>query len=427
MRILLISAEVWRHDTNGGNVLSNIFTGLNAEFAQIYCSSGMPSNNLCKKYFQITDAMVIKNILKKGRVGRAIEFQNYPNDSIEKNITEKGSESFHSFFKKYNFQIFYVMKELIWKWSDWKNDDLEMFVKDFNPDIIFAPCYGSHIMLSIDRHIAKMTNKPMISYISDDHYSLRYFSLSPFFWINRFALRKNLRKTFPYYSLTYTMTDEQLSEYTKALNCKMRILRKGVDVSVIPYKKTVNLPLKLIYAGGVYAGRSQTLQEIVYALEKINKNGVKVTLDIYTGTELTGKEINVLNDRQNSFVNGLVTTDELKLKYQESDIALHVESFEIKYRLLTRLSFSTKIVDCLSSGCAVMAICWKEHSGYIYLEKEDAAICVDNVNDIYDNLVRLVENLNLVKEYAEKAYVTCEKDHAQQDIRNMLESDFKAV
>lgn len=427
MKILVISAEVWRDDTNGGNVLSNIFTGFDAEFAQIYCNPGVPSNNFCKKYFQITDAMVIKNVLKKEKVGKVIEFQNYPNDSLEEDVTEKGNKSFYSFFKRYNLQIFYAIKELIWKWSDWKNKELESFVKDFNPDIIFAPCYGSHIMLSMDRYVAKITNKPMISYISDDHFSLKHFSLSPFFWINRLILRKNLKKTFPYYALTYTMTDEQLVEYTEALNCQMKILRKGVDVSVIPHKKTVNSPLKLIYAGGVYAGRGETLQEIVYALKKINKNGVKATLDIYTGSELTDKEKAVLNDRHNSFINGLVSSDELKLKYQESDIALHVESFEIKYRLLTRLSFSTKIVDCLSSGCAVMAICWNEHSGYKYLEKEDVAICINNVDKIYENIVRLVENPDLVKQYAEKAYAICDKNHDKQDIRNMLESDFKAI
>ena len=40
MKVLVISAEVWRNDKNGGNVLSNIFGDTGYEFAQIYCNPG---------------------------------------------------------------------------------------------------------------------------------------------------------------------------------------------------------------------------------------------------------------------------------------------------------------------------------------------------------------------------------------------------
>ena len=72
MKILIISAEVWRDDTNGGNVLSNIFGGTGYEFAQIYCNPGNPSNFLCKWYYQMTDSMMIKSILRKGKTWKKI-------------------------------------------------------------------------------------------------------------------------------------------------------------------------------------------------------------------------------------------------------------------------------------------------------------------------------------------------------------------
>ena len=59
MRILVLSKEAWRDDQNGGNVLSNIFSGFHAEFAQITCAAAKPSNSLCKKYFQMTDSMMM--------------------------------------------------------------------------------------------------------------------------------------------------------------------------------------------------------------------------------------------------------------------------------------------------------------------------------------------------------------------------------
>jgi len=427
MRVLVISQEVWRDDTNGGNVLSNIFDGLDAEFAQIYCSAGTPSNHICKKYYQMTDAMVIRNVTKKEIMGNIITFPDYPVNIKKSPESERENKRFYSFFRRHSYPIFHAAKEFLWKISGWENTELIRFIEEFNPDIIFAPCYASHIMLSIDRFAAELTQKPVISYISDDSYSLKQFSLSPIYWINKFVLRRNLRKTFPYYQLTYTMTDEQLIECQNAFHCNMKILRKGTDISQVPHKISVNSPIRLIYAGGIYCGRWKTLTAIVHVLQKINKNGVKIALEIYTGNELSSSQKLILNDGVNSYVHGVINQKELKEKYRQSDIALHVESFDLKNKLLTRLSFSTKIVDCLASGCAVMAICWENHSGYVYLKKENAAICIANKSDIYDRILHLINNSSEIIIYAEKAHDCCVKNHKTADIQNAIIYDFQNI
>ena len=61
MRILIIADEVWNDSIHGNNVLTNWFEDFPAEFAEIYCSPGIPKNSICKKYFQITDKGVIYN------------------------------------------------------------------------------------------------------------------------------------------------------------------------------------------------------------------------------------------------------------------------------------------------------------------------------------------------------------------------------
>src|SRR5690606_33121354 len=189
----------WRDDNNSGNTLLNIFGNTNAEFAQIYCSTELPNNNLCKRYYQISDSMIINNIINNKKIGRKLKYHNFPKESDGKQASidnvQKGT-MFYKFFKRYNLQIFYILKEMLWKWSDWQNDDLKDFIQEFDPDIIFAPCYGNHYMLSMNRYVANLTNKPMISYISDDHYSLKNLRYSPLYWLNRLLLRANLKKTF---------------------------------------------------------------------------------------------------------------------------------------------------------------------------------------------------------------------------------------
>lgn len=426
MKILVISAETWRDDKNGGNVLSNIFNNTDFEFAQIYCNPGKPSNNLCKRYFQLTDTMIIKSFFSKNKkMGNEIVYNDYPKN-IEKrsNQTIVENKKFYNFFRKYNFEIFYCIKELLWCSSRWKNNQLDNFIDDFNPDIIFAPCYGSHFMLALDRYVAKKTCKPVISYISDDHYSLKQFRFSPIYWINRILLRKNLRKTFKYYNLTYTMTEEQLSEYSSKLNCNMKILKKAGNFNYLNTKKNITFPIKMIYAGGLYCGRDKTLCKLIKVIKEINKDKQLIILDIYTGTKISNSKLKILNDGYNSRVNGLISLEDLKLKYQQSDIALHVESFKLKYKYLTRLSFSTKIIDCLESGCAVMAICWKKHAGYTYLKKNDIAICIDDVRDLKRKLNEIIDNKEIIKYYSKKAYEIGKLYHEKKFVTNIIKKDF---
>lgn len=427
MRILVISAEVWRDDKNGGNVLSNIFGNTGYEFAQIYCNPGNPSNHLCKRYYQMTDSMMINAILHKGKVGKVINYAEYPCD--EKEVIEEQAEqenrSFYDFFRRYRMESFYVIRSMIWKVASWDTPELRQFIVEFKPDLIFAPCYASHEMLAIDRLAKELTGVPVISYISDDNYGLRQFRLSPVYWLNRFVLRRNMRKTFKIYDLVYTMTEEQKYEYEKALGCKMKILRKSGDFTKVPEKKSVNKPIRMIYAGGIYVGRWKTLAKIAEAIRDVNKDGVKIVLDIYTGNTLTEKQKLLLHDGTNTIIHKSISLDELKQRYAESDIALHVESFELKYKLLSRISFSTKIIDCLSSGCATMAICWNQHSGYIYLKKHDIAICVDSVDKIPHAIDSVINNPEHVIDYARKAREFGLRHHQRENIKKEFMADLE--
>lgn len=426
MKILIVSSEAWRDDTNGGNVLSNIFEGIDAEFAQIYCSADMPDNKLCKRYFQITDSMVIKNILEKEDVGR--EFV-YDKTYFEENICDCESTNKYIFdcIRKCKFHIVYAIREFAWKIANIENERLESFVQEFNPDIVFAPCYASHKMQRIDRFVKRITKKPMVSYISDDNYSLKQFQLSPIYWVNRLILRKNIRNTFAGYDLTYTMTDEQLNELKKSFNCNMKILKKSADFDKENPKNKVNDVIKLVYAGGIYIKRWKVLCEISRTIALLNKQGKKAELHIYTNNKLSKKQERTLNDKINSFVHGIVSFDNLQNIYRKSDIAIHCESFSLKNKLLTRLSFSTKIIDCLNSSCAVLAIAWNKQAGYAYLKREDAAFCIDEAKKIKKELPKLINDCSLLMSYSNKAWECGKRNHNQDEVRSSFVEDLKKI
>lgn len=423
-KILILSSEVWREESNGGNVLSNLFGPLTDEydFAQIYCSPQLPNNKICSKYFHLSEEDMIGSCIKKKCFGHELLEEDLLESQVNKDVKES---TLFSLIKNSHFAINYTFQDFLWRNSKWKTPELKKFILDFNPDIIFAPMYyGLHIH-RLDRYVFELTGKKVVSYVSDDHLTLKQFSLSPIFWFNRLLLRKNVISTAKYYSLLYTMTQEQLDEYQPMLKVPMKILKKAANFENTPYiPEKSNNPLKVVYGGNLTCNRYKTLNKIVKALREINEKSVIAQLYIYTQTPITYKLKNLLHDGKNSFLMGKVSMNVLNKKYSEADVTLHVESFELKQRLLTKLSFSTKIIDLLHSARCIVAICWDKSSPYIYLESQDAAICISNPADIKTKLLQLIDHPDIMKEYAQKAWRCGKRNHNAKEVFIDLKKDF---
>lgn len=420
MRILVISKEAWRDEQNGGNVLTNMFSSFpDSEFAQIYCNEQEPNNTICRKYYQISDRMMVDSILHKTKAGREIIYDHVPTDTVAT------TESFKAATSKLGGNLKRILRELVWDMGKWNTHEIVSFAKAFNPDIIFAPCYGNHYMQKLTVMVHDAINKPVISYISDDFYTNRQFRFSIIFWINHFFLRKRTRKTFKHYSLVYTMTDEQKAQCERDFRANMKILRKSGEFNARYLKNDVNTPIRFVYAGGIYLNRWKTLGALADAMRKINADGIKCVLDIYTNNPLTEQMQQAIDDSLTVRVHKAVSMAELKDIYHHSDIALHVESFDMVNRHAVRMSFSTKIIDCMDSGCAVMAICDNKQAGGAYLRRNDCAICINNLSEIERTLNAIISNPQMLIEYQHKAFDIGRKYHLQEEITRNLVNDFK--
>lgn len=422
MRILIISKEAWRDEQNGGNVLSNMFSQLpKSEFAQIYCNEQEPNNTICRNYYQMSDRMMVNNILHRAHVGRKVVYDKVPTK------TEAKTESYKTAGGKFGGNLKRVARELVWAIGRWDKKEIITYAREFNPDIIFAPCYGNHYMQRLTALVHNALNVPVVSYISDDFYTNKQFKFSPIFWLNHMFIRRRTRKIFRHYSLVYTMTDEQKQQCERDFGANMKILRKNGKFENQYLKSKVNDPIRFVYAGGIYLNRWKTLGALAEAMRHINADGVKMVLDIYTNNKLDQQMQQEINDGITARVHKAVSMAELMDIYHKSDVALHAEAFDITNRHVVRMSFSTKIVDCMDSGCAVMAICDKKQAGGSYLRRNECAICIHDLKQIESVLRNIVDHPNQLIKMQNKAFEVGRKYHLQENITRDLINDFESL
>lgn len=430
MKILLITDEEWNDAVHGNNVLTNWFGGFEADFAQIYCSPGMPYNDICDRYFQITDSQMVHSILPGGaKAGKSIK-KPHKIEEIEKSKKNAQRQGSYKWLKKLSLYIhtpMMLIRDAIWRWGHYDKVALEAFVKGFNPDIVFCPRLITPKLMRLEKIVSKMTDAPFVAFTADNEASLNHYSWSPLFWFRALAIHYAFRKHVKLYKHYFMFSEEQAQDYKKQYAIPTSCLYKcGIFDDDIP-PKNINKPIRLIYAGKLYCNRWKTLATVGRAIELLNVQAEKLILDIYTPEELTYTQKKAFSEYNSVRIHSAITSDQLAKEYHNADIALHVESFDKKYRYATHYSFSTKIIDLMASSCAIMAICWEKHAGYQYLKKADAAFCISSYNEILPTLDKISSSPSLINEYADKAWHCGVKNHTRNIIHNQIELIFERV
>ena len=186
MRILLLSTDLWDDISNGNNIQSNWFTGFDAEFANIYLVPGKPNNQICKRYFQVTDAMMAKSFFGK-KVGYAFTWTSSELEATNEADTnvEQENTGLYNKLRAHTGEWLRLARDILWAYGRYDKKALKAFIDDFQPDIVFCPHLFSIKSRRIERIIHKMTDAPMIAFSGDAEASLNVISNNPLFWCRR--------------------------------------------------------------------------------------------------------------------------------------------------------------------------------------------------------------------------------------------------
>ncbi len=418
MKIIVVSIAPWNRINNFGKTFCDIFEGMeNVEFLNIYCDSGLPDNNVKAKYFQITINDIIANLIHKNKkVGRVVE-----DFSAAHTFTEK-QQGFMSKIKSKKWRIFFWARRFLWWIGRWRTPELEQIIRDFDADLIFMPIFKESYMNSVQQYVQKVSGKKSVAYYGDDNYTLRLFSLNPFFWFDRLTQRGSVKKTIKNCEYMYVVSDIEKRECERDFKKDCYICTKGADFSVEPpLKPEYNKAKKLVYTGNLGNHRWEELWHIGQALDKINE-GHK--LIIYSITPLTNDIKEKFNATKSIDFRGKISADKIPEIQLDADVLVHVESMRFKERLLVHQSFSTKIVDHFVRARATFAVGATDVASIDYLLNRDAAVVATAREQIEPQLRKLLSDDAMLNEYALKGFNCGKESHDIKYIQNMLRKHF---
>lgn len=385
MRILVFQQAAWEETNAVGNTLSNWFGGWNEDqFANFYTRKQVPDNDIVSHYYSISAADIVKEVFKKKKHSFYAAEIAERKDSIE--LEHGGEQKSIDRLHSRNNDIVYWGMETVWRSGCWINKEFKRFVKEFDPDILFAFCANVYILKPLMDYISTNTSAKTVLFIADDIYA--DYLRKPFF--RRSYLTRLCKACIQKADKLYGCSQELCDHYSEMFSRQVSALYKGVRVEFGDIKEAKK-PLRIVYAGNLYYGRRTVLVDLADALDSLNVDEPKAELEVYTGATLSDEIVSSFEKRKSVRLMGKRTYSDVKRILTDADIVLHVESFEQSQIDRVKYSFSTKIIDCLGSGSMILAIGPAEDASISYIGRIPGAQVITSRDDMAARLTRVLD------------------------------------
>ncbi len=402
------------------------------EISSIYCVDGAPDPGAVMRAFQLTDSSVLRNVVDPQHpAGRRIDTsQGVGTPTQSESALENVVRWFHA-HRFYAYGIARYGRGLIWKVGRWRSPALLQFIEESQADIILCPIYYSDHLLELARIVKDVSGVPMVGYVSDDVYSLRQFSLSPIFWIERFHKRRLIRQLVARCEWIYVVSDVQKADYERQLGVECPVLTKLGEFSdrSLPLARSVSPDGMVVftYAGNIGNERWRSLAQLGKAIAEVNRQGMHARLDIYTMTPLTSRMRRALLIEGAVYVHHAVGRNGLNEVYAESDVLVLVEPTGLRGRLSVRHSLSTKVIEYMEAGRCMFAFGTQDMASISYLHENRVALTATPADDLASLIAQLVSDRSLREEYALNAWRLGLERHDQTTVGARVRDELRSL
>ncbi len=417
MNILVFTVSSW-NSKNGSNTWTSLLDGYDpATIANICIRDEIPDSTSCSRYFSISENKIIKSILNRRiKTGREIRIGEPPCHENNTDLIEHNARYQRMTVKRRYSML--MVRELIWKLGKWKTKELDAFLDDFGPDIILHSMEGYIHLNRVIEYAIKRTGAKAIGYIWDDNFTYSQSNKighKIYRFFQRHSLKNLAKKTTSFFAIS-PFTKKEADAFFK-IDCN--VLTKPLSKEPVAKAYSQQLPYRMLYTGNLLIGRDRSLVLLCKMLKVINKEQLRIVLDVYTKTVLPPQMLDLL-ECEYCHIHAPISQTEVLKKQEKADILLFLEDIDGKDSKAARLSFSTKITDYLSVGKCILAIGNKETAPMQYFIENDAAVVCDSSESIFYGLEKMLSNTDNMDYYAQKACEAGSKNHNPEIIRNLF-------
>ena len=407
-KILVCTANSWNSKV-GDNTFPLLIEGLPKEnISNLFIREETPDSPVCDNYFRISEGKVMKSIFKHSvKTGERVVKGTEDNSQLQ----DEQKELYSKKARFYYLKLF--IRELIWFIGKWKTKELDQFIEEASPDIVIYEMSRYIHLNNVIRYIIKKCGARGVGCFWDDTFTYKQ-EKSIGYKALRFFQRKNLKRLAGETKEFFAITPKTKREADEFFNINCTVLTKAITEFSQYKEPTGELPLKMLYTGNLAIGRDETMLLIADALKELNKDGTKITLDIYTNTALSDKYKNGLNTKFSKLYDAIPQSEVIE-KQKEADILLFVESLKDDNKI-ARLSFSTKITDYYAAGKCIFAVGNKDLAPVELFIEEDSAVVVTEADEIQEKISQFV-NMETLKKYSAKAYETGKRSYSAEVVK----------
>lgn len=377
--------------------------------AQIFSNTKKPCKGHCGTLYQITDHSLLKRWFgSKEEIGKIYNYDDLDTEWKDSDVEIEGKalRKAYKIGEKHTAET-HLLRGLLWRKRLWCTEKLTRWLDAFHPNCVFLSFSDDYFILQIALYVAHRYDIPIISSIGDDYYFNKHFSLSPTYHLYKETYKALVRKTLAHQGSAIYISDKIRDKYNSEFQLDGETVYLSSEISRKPFSVIDTVSPVITYFGNIRMGRNHSLNQIGYALGKINPNYV---LEIYSG-ERDKKYYDIFSNNPNVKFFGSIAYAEVKKRMSESDITIIVEGFKPKDVELSRYSLSTKAADALACGCAILTYGSQECGIVEYMQSTNAsAVCFDP-EELEQTISKLICDTDLQKQYYNNAIQITEKHH----------------
>lgn len=391
------------------------------ELCQLYVFPSTPNTNICNNYYRITDRDVLSSYYKFKVRGTVVEsdiscMKIFDDERAKKNYcTDKNKKPIRG-----------LARDVMWKFSNWFNKDLQKWIKIQKPTCIVLMPGEAKFIYKMALKIANLYKLPLLVYICDEYYFVKQPSdiLSK---IKLKMLQKTIKNTISYSSHIVTICDELNRLYSNGFKKATTTLMTGSSIPPINHSKLEKLPSFMNYFGNISINRNISIADIGQIIDEINEEkSTNYLLNIYTA-ETNQDILKVFDGIACIKVHKFLSGDEYKKVFIRSEALLHVEAFDEDSIDRVKNSISTKIADSLGSGIPLFAYGPENVASIGHLRRNKCAICAISRGELKDQLLRLFQDIQYCSEIVNNALEVTEKMHNESKNSNELHKILESI